>query len=77
MSLTEAVKTHEKQIHDGPTKKPISSQVGAQPYSFPLNCRTKTLYPALRRHLEEVLRQLAEQKGSPPEEGICGRFMCI
>ena len=32
-------------------------------------CRRKTLYQELRRHLGEVFRRLAEQKGSQIEEG--------
>jgi putative transposase len=32
-------------------------------------CRRKTLHGELRRHLGEVLRKLAEQKGSRIEEG--------
>lgn len=33
------------------------------------NCRRRTLYEELRRHLGEVLRKLAEQKESRIEEG--------
>ena len=69
-SSREPAKHTEKEIRDGPSKKP-------KPYKweckyhvvFIPKCRRKVLYKELRRHLGEVFRQLAGQKESRIEEG--------